>query len=137
MNMSARRPRVRRRGAVMIAALVCLLIISMLVTSMLQSALRGRRQLRMEHHARQTMLLLQAGVEHSQAHLARAQDYQGETLQLPIPGRSAAEVGAVAIVAEAIPGEQRTSVQVVARYPLDSPQLVQRTLHFTYSHSTR
>ena len=53
-----RRTRPRRNGLMIVAALVCLLIVTSIVGSMLQGALRARRQLHAERNRRQAELLL-------------------------------------------------------------------------------
>lgn len=125
-----------RTGAVMVAALVCLLLVTALVTAMLQSALQSRRQLRVEQHVRQTQLLLQAGAERAGYQIAADAGYQGETLRLLIPGSAETREGEVAIRATNIESRSLTRVEVVARYPLDSPHVVKRTLSFSILQSS-
>ena len=120
-----------RRGAVLVAALVCLLLVSMVVASMLQSALNSRRQLKMEHHANQAMLLLEAGVAHAQSQLANAREYKGETLEVQVPGRWKEHLASIAIHVDKPTERDPLGVRVVACYPLASPQTVQRSLEFT------
>src|SRR4029079_10724341 len=80
MNVSFRSR--RRRGTVLIAAIVCLAIIVAMVGSMLAAALAAGRQLRAERDLRQCELLLQAGVDRAAHRLATERDYQGETWTL-------------------------------------------------------
>jgi type II secretory pathway component PulK len=115
----------------MVTALVCLLLVTMLVSSMLQSALNSRRQLRVEQHARQTQLLLQAGAERANLQLASDAKYQGETLRLSMPTNVEKREGEIVIRATNVGQDSPPRVEVVARYPLDSPHVVQRTVSFS------
>src|SRR5881227_3826668 len=74
--------RQRNRGAVLIAALVCLAIIVAMVGSMLVAALAAGRQLHAERDLRQCDLLLQAGADRAAYRLATDRDYRGETWTL-------------------------------------------------------
>jgi Tfp pilus assembly protein PilX len=81
--MRRRRGCQRRSGLVLVAALVCLLIVTSIVGSMLQSALRARRQLHAERDRRQTELLLAAGASRAAARLASEPEYRGDAWNLP------------------------------------------------------
>jgi prepilin-type N-terminal cleavage/methylation domain-containing protein len=66
-----------RKGLVLIAALVCLLIVTSLITTMLQGALRARRQLRAERDRRQTELLVEAGADRAAARMTVDSSFRG------------------------------------------------------------
>ncbi|HMO86575.1 MAG TPA: hypothetical protein PKC18_16815 [Lacipirellulaceae bacterium] len=119
-----RRP---RRGAVLFAALACLLIVVSLLGAMLQGTLAQRRQMRTLHQLRQTEQLLAAGVARAQAQLARDADYSGETWSLEsdeIVGRGAGQ-----IVIEVGPSDEAAGsrVHVVAEYPLGGERSIRRS----------
>ena len=71
-----------RRAAVLICMLVCVAIAASLVAATLQSALRARRELRLQRQLRQTELLLTAGLERAVARLRSDAAYRGETWEL-------------------------------------------------------
>jgi hypothetical protein len=73
---AGRRP---RRGLVIVAALVCLLIVTSILSSMLQNALRARRQLRIERDRRQVELLVQAGADRAAFRLTTEPSFRGDT----------------------------------------------------------
>jgi hypothetical protein len=63
----------------LVCVLVCLLIASTIAAATTQSALRGRRDIRIQHQMRQTELLLDAGVLRAARQLRRSDAYQGES----------------------------------------------------------
>jgi Tfp pilus assembly protein PilX len=68
-----------RRGTVLVATLVCLVITTALVGSMLQAALRARRQLQIDCDVRQAELLVASGLRRAAYRLAAETGYRGET----------------------------------------------------------
>lgn len=123
-------PRTRRAprfGVVLVAALVCLLVITGIVGGMLHGAIRGRRQLHAERDLRQTELLLAAGAARAANRLADEPEYDGETWRLEseeILGR-----GAGVVTIQTSPGDNAESWQVtiVAEYPAGSELSIRRT----------
>jgi Tfp pilus assembly protein PilV len=116
----------RQRGSVLIAALVCLLIVSALLGSMLLAALQASRQIRKERDRRQCELLLQAGAERAAFRLAQQPEYAGETWNLPpdsIIGMGAGQV----TIAVTRPAERPPQIDVVAEYPLDGERSIRRS----------
>jgi hypothetical protein len=120
-----------RRGVVLVAALVCLLVVTGIVGGMLQGAVRCRRQLHAERDLRQTELLAAAGAARAAGRLAAEAEYDGETWRLEseeILGR-----GAGVVTIQATPGDDAGSWQVtiVAEYPAGSELSVRRTRTLT------
>src|SRR2546423_6395914 len=72
-----------RQGAVLVAALVCLLVVMAMLGAMLKGTLLAQRQLHRERDLRQTELLLQAGSDRAAYRLASDANYRGETWNLP------------------------------------------------------
>src|SRR5215212_2333351 len=72
-----------RQGAVLVAALVCLLIVMAMLGAMLKGTLIAQRQLHRERDLRQTELLLQAGSDRAAYRLGTDAQYHGETWKLP------------------------------------------------------
>src|SRR5687767_9502053 len=75
--------RVSRSGAVLVAALVCLLIVISILGTMLRATLRTGRQLHVERDRRQAELLLQAGADRAARLLASNSQFRGDTWTLP------------------------------------------------------
>jgi hypothetical protein len=121
------RRRVRRGGLVLVAALVCLLVVTAIFANMLRGPMSARRQLHVERDRRQTELLRQAGADRAALRLATEADYRSEIWNLPadaILGRSA---GRVTIEASRAAADQPWLVRVVAEYPLGSDFSVRRS----------
>jgi type II secretory pathway component PulJ len=120
-----------RRGAILAVAMLCLLVVIGLLGSMLQNAVRSRRQLHSERDLRQTQLLLEAGLDRAAAAARRSSEYRGETWNIP-----AAEIlghGDGQVVIEAASGNDAASRQfkVTAEYPVGSELSVRRSRTFT------
>ena len=120
----------RRRGTVLVAALVCLLIVIALLGSMLQGTLRIRRQLHAERDRRQTELLLLAGAQRAAFRLAAEADYRGETWKLPADNIISHGDGQVTITATREADDQPWRLSVVAEYPVGSPASIRRSSTF-------
>src|SRR5258708_3419668 len=123
----ASRPNQRRRGAVMVVALVCLLIVVGIIGNMLRGALRDRRALLAERDLRETELILQAGVDRAAYRLAGDPDYHGETWRPTaeqILGRGAGEV---TIETSREAADKPWQIRVVAEYPLGGELSVRRS----------
>ena len=119
--------RPRRRGTILVVALVCLLIVMTLVALLLQGALRARRQLRAERDRRQAELLLAAGIERAALRLADEADYRGETWELPAEAIVGTGSGQVTISAAREAADRPWQVYVVAEYPLGSELSIRRS----------
>jgi type II secretory pathway component PulK len=112
---------VSRRGAVMLYALVCLMLLSLIGASLLKLATAQRHQVRREQSRMQAAWLAEAGIERAVALLADDADYAGETWELSaddIGGADAASVQIEVVTTEA-DSRQRT-VAVTAEYPNDA-----------------
>ncbi|MFV2067974.1 MAG: hypothetical protein ACC645_13455 [Pirellulales bacterium] len=118
----------RRSGAVLVAALVCLLIVTAMIGTMLERAVSARRQLRVERDRRQAELLLQAGVDRAALRLVRQTDYQGETWMTP----EEVMAGRGQVTIEALRASDTTSwrVHVIAEYPFGSERSIRRSRTF-------
>lgn len=130
------RPASRRRGAILVVALVCLLVVMSLVGGMIKGALRERRQLHQYRDLRQTNLLVEAGADRAAQRLAEDPDYRGETWRIPaekITGLAPGEVTIEVARDEAAPdGDDATlRVHVAAEYPLVGPTSIRRSRIFS------
>lgn len=133
IGFSRNAPR-ERRGAVMVTALVCLLVVMAMIGTMLEAAIRARRQLHAERNLRQTELLLQAATDRAAFRLDNQADYQGETWEPALedlPGQ-----GQVTIEAARDSDTEPWSVQIVAEYPGGSEHSVRRSRTFLYQTTT-
>ena len=119
-----------RRGTVLVAALVCLLVVMGILGAMLQGTLRAHRQLHRERDLRQTELLLQAASDRARYRLSNEPDYRGETWDLPAD--TIAENGAGRVTIEISPpdGQSVQKTQLLAEYPLGGETSIRRSRTF-------
>jgi type II secretory pathway component PulK len=117
----------RRRGTVLIVALVCLVVIMALIGGLLRGTLRARRQLHAERDKRQAELLLRAGIDRAAFRLAKEADYHGETWDLPAESIAGKNAGQVTIEATREAAGQVWKLHVVAEYPVGSDLSVRRS----------
>jgi hypothetical protein len=122
-----RRP---RRGSVLVATLVCMLVVMMILGIMFQGAVRAHRQLYRERDLRQTELLLQAGCDRAAFQLSNAEDYHGETWNLPADMVVGAGRGRVTIETTRSGSQPTWDVKVVAEYPQGSDTSIRRSRTF-------
>ena len=71
-----------RRGTLLLAVLVCLMVATSLLTAIVQSALTSRRHVRSLARLAQVELLLQSGLDRAQSQLALQPEYLGETWRI-------------------------------------------------------
>jgi len=106
-----------RRGAVMIAVLVCLGVAMSLLTVMASRMMLTHRQIRRQAVNNQAQLLCQAGIDRAKKNLqddSSKDSYNGETWRIPadeLGDRGAAEV--------TIAVERGMTATITARFPLD------------------
>lgn len=81
MNRMAGTRRTRRRGTALVGVLACLLVGTLLTGLTVQSALRGRREARLERQRLQTEWLLEGGLIRAVKALQASNEYAGETWQ--------------------------------------------------------
>ncbi len=117
----------KSRGAILIAALVCLAIVMALLGSMLASAIRTGRQLHAERDLRQCELLLAAGVDRAMLRLAKEPDYRDETWTLPAAQIVATGDGVVTIRVPLDSEQKPWPLLVIAEYPTGSERSIRRS----------
>ena len=102
-----------RRGVVLICALVCLSVATVLIVSLVQQSLIARRQGRMQWQLRQTEYLLDAGIRRAVAHLDSRDDYAGETWQpaAALPGFKSVAVEIAVTPSDDDPSRRKVTVQ--------------------------
>jgi hypothetical protein len=116
----------RRRGAVSIWAMVCLVFVTAISASLGRVALLGSRQMVQERRYSQAEWLAQSGWSLAMAQLTRNSDYTGETWDVSAADLGGADAGRVKI--EVTPSETSTEtrqVQVVAGFPVESDRRTQ------------
>lgn len=116
-----------RRGAILVVALVCLVIVMALVGVLLQGTLRARRQLHAERDRRQAELLLQAGLDRAALRAAGQADYSGESWELPAESIAGSGAGLVTIEAARQAESALWKIHVVAEYPAGSELSIRRS----------
>jgi hypothetical protein len=129
-QLHASRTERSRRGAILIVALVCLLVVTGLLGTMLQGTLRAHRQLHTERDRRQTDLLLQAGMDRAAFRLANEPDYRGETWDLPAAAILGTREGRVTIAASHDSEQAPWQVYVLAEYPFGNDLSIRRSRTF-------
>jgi Tfp pilus assembly protein PilX len=117
----------RRRGAVLVSALVCMLVVMALLGSMLLNTLSATRQMRMERELRQCELLLQAGLDRAAYRLSQDANYTGETWNLPTAEIIDRGDGLVTIAVTPSENDQPAHLHVVAEYPTGSEKSIRRS----------
>ena len=117
----------RRRGVVLVAALVCLLVVTALLGNLLLGTLRTGRQLHAERDLRQCELLLQAGVDRAALRLAREADYRGETWTLPAAAIAGTGDGLVTVEVNRAADNQLPQLSIVAEYPVGGERSIRRS----------
>ncbi|HVX11350.1 MAG TPA: hypothetical protein VHC22_09235 [Pirellulales bacterium] len=110
-----------RRGVVLIMALVCLVLVTVLGGTLLRWAAMEHKFLRAKEDESQARWLAEASLERAAARLTDDADYRGETwdiaaseLPLPQPAR-------VRLVVKSLDGpDRRRSIEVDVEYPFES-----------------
>ena len=116
-----------RRGAVLVAALVCLLIVMTMLGGMLLAAVRSTRQLQRERDLRQCELLLDAGLDRAAQRLATDATYRGEIWSLTFDAITGSGEGQVTIEVASASDATSQQINVVAEYPLGGETSIQRS----------
>ena len=112
----------RRRGIILFAVLVALMIVSALLVSTLTTTVAGSRALERDGWRMQAQWLAESALERAAARLNRDADYRGETWRPAAGELGGSDAAAVQISVEPVAGESaRRLVRVVADYP-DDPQ---------------
>ena len=115
-------PRARRPGVILVIAIVCIAVASVIFLAVLRTAVAERGALRAEAWRQQALWLAESGVERAAARLAADSGYQGETWNVPADQLAADTGGVVEIEVQAVPQRpDHRLVRVRADFP-DDPQ---------------
>lgn len=122
----------RRRGGFLIVAMICLLLSTVLVGTVLTLVQAQRRQMTQEQICLQTDWLAESGLERAVARLKADAAYTGETWSVTADELGGAEAGEVMIDIRPVENhpDQRI-VHVEAIYPAGAKQAVRRTRQTT------
>lgn len=119
----------RRRGFMVIVALVCVAVVALMGLSALRMLVEERRHLRAQAWELQAEWLADAGMQRAEAMLAAGGDYAGETWLVPPEDLGGEHAARVQIAVETIADRAGTRrVRVVADYPDDPRLRARRTL---------
>ena len=110
--------RMVRKGAVLLMAVVCLAVASIIFMAILRSSVAARQSVDTEAWHQQAVWLAHSGLERAAARLAVNPDYLGETWTVPA-GQISASDGALVVIEVETPGDDpaRRSISVRADYP--------------------
>ena len=128
-----RKPNRERRGAALIIALVCIVILGFLLVSVLRFALVRRKASTLQMNRAQATCLAESGLRRAAARLAVDPDYPGETWKIT-PESLHGEDGASVTIEVETPDEENENtrfVKATADYPNDSPKRARVTKELT------
>lgn len=109
-----------RRGALMVAVIVVLIIIATLTMAFARKLVSQGKAARVRSHHRQAVWLAESGLERATAQLRLAADFEGETWT--IPAEQLHGGGEVVIQIAAAEASSPRRVIATARYPLTAAQ---------------
>jgi hypothetical protein len=113
-----------------VAAMVCLLIVTSIVCGMLQGAVRARRQLHSERDRRQAEYLLEAGADRAASRLAADANFRGDTWILPADAIVGFADGRVTTEVSQDRDANTWALRVVAEYPIGRGLPIRRSHSF-------
>jgi hypothetical protein len=117
----------KRQGAVLVVAMVCLLVVTAIIGTMIRGTLRNHRQLRSEKDLRQAELLLDAGVARASKRLAANPDFRNETWSLQPDAITGAGEGLVIIELSGTEAQDSLTARISAEYPAGNELSVRRS----------
>jgi hypothetical protein len=127
--------RTRRRGAVSIWAIVCLIFVTAVGATLGRLALMGSRHMIQERRRSQADWLVQSGWSLAVAQLQHNADYKGETWEIPAAELGGTDAGRIRIdvtpPAADTPQKPR-EISVVVEFPVGSDNKVHTTRQGTW-----
>lgn len=126
-----RRASQNRKGAFLLIAMVCLMLTSGLLGTLLKMASANRNQAQFEAASLQAQWLAESALDRAAAKLSADANYPGETWDIKPEELGGPHAGQVVITAKPGDGSALRNVEVVARFPLESPRSVKRTRRLT------
>jgi hypothetical protein len=126
--MMIRKRAARRRGAILIVAMVCVAIAAAAMVSLVQLAAGQRKLVRAEALRLQGSWLAESALDRAAWRLALDPKYSGETWNLPAAALGGADGATVTIQVEPVPNQStHRLVRVRADYPEDPQDRVRLT----------
>ena len=117
----------RRRGAILAAVLLSLLVVMLLGAELTEAIVQHHRQCRLAEDRQQAFWIAESALQRAVYAVAKSPDYKGETWQVPAEVLGSGRAGVAAIQVEPAEGAAaRRRIVVQAYYP-DDP--MQRTLY--------
>jgi type II secretory pathway component PulK len=116
----------RRSGAFMIVAMICLLLTTALMGTLLKMAVLGLRQAHVDASGLQADWLAESALDRAAAKLAKDATYAGETWNIPEEDLDGLHTGRVVISINP-PVQNLAEVEVAAQYPAEGAFSVKRT----------
>jgi len=117
-----------RRGAILLMVMICLLIATLILGTLLKTAMTHRRQMRSEQMRMQADWLVESAIERAVHHLETDPNYQGETWTIPAADLNNRDSGRVRIaIRKPADGSAGRILNVEAIYPVGTPRQAKRT----------
>jgi hypothetical protein len=108
------------RGGTLVAAIVCILIIMLCSSAVVQTITMQRSAARLDEQRLQCLLLAESAVGRAKAQCARDPDFKGETWRVPLQSNGTKLFGVSEIEVEPVVNEPRQRrVQIKSRWPDD------------------
>lgn len=108
----------RRRGVMLVAVLVCLLVVSVLALQLTRTVIMQRRQIQVHQHRLQSLWLAESAVGRAAARLREEPEYRGETWRIAAKELTGDRDAVAEIKVEAIESEPaQRRIIVEAFYP--------------------
>lgn len=117
----------KRRGAFLIIAMICLLLTSGLLATLLKMAALSRKAAQMEIHSLEAEWLAESALDRAAAKLSGDANYQGETWAIKAEDLGGHHAAQVVIAVKAGDQTHLREVEAVARFPIGGPRSVKRT----------
>lgn len=118
----------RRKGTILIIAMVVLLVFMMISSMLIHSVIQSRTQMIREEQLLQAIQLADAGIHRGMARFQSDQSFRKETWQVPAETTAGLDPATVTIVvADILKGEKQRICAVVAEYPSGSPNPIRVT----------
>ncbi len=113
----------QRRGGVMVAVMLCVLVVSLISVSLVKLALAQRRQVRRAELQLQAECLAQSALDRAATRIQADPNYSGETWERSAESFPGNRAGVVRIVVASVDAKTtQRRVSVVADYPAGTEQ---------------
>jgi Tfp pilus assembly protein PilX len=118
----------RRRGAALLVAMVCLVILTAIAGSLARKAVTRRARRKAEERRVQAEWLARSGLERAWVKLSASPDYHGESWKVSPEDLEGPDSALVVITVAEVAGKPTRLVRVVADYPPDESRRARHTL---------